>query len=244
MKTLGSLGLWVRPWVKVDYWEEARSVGRFEGDFFEAEAWRPEYPNPAFDNLRPDDAFWGARLVARFSDDAIQAVVAKARYSEPGAAEHIAATLIKRRDKVLRAWLTAVNPITEPTISEDGRLTFVNAAINAAVASPMASYVLKWSRMDNATGAVEGQSVQQTVESGAGRVSAQAPPAVLAGAPFVQVDIVTTHAQFPAWRAPVTLTFRREAAGWRHVGLERAAFVAGTPSGVPGAAIAPAPARP
>ena len=95
----------------MDYWEGAKSVGRFEGDFFDPVKWRPEYPNPAFDNMTPDDAFWAARLVAKFSDEAIRAVVAKARYSEPGAAEHITATLIKRRDKVLRAWLTGVNPL-------------------------------------------------------------------------------------------------------------------------------------
>ena len=59
-------------------------------------------PRPAFDNMRPDDAFWAARLVARFSDETIRAIVAKGRCSEPGAAEHLATTLIKRRDKVLR----------------------------------------------------------------------------------------------------------------------------------------------
>ena len=112
-KTLATFGLYVRPWILVDYWEGAKSVGRFEGDFFDPVKWRPEYPNPAFDNMTPDDAFWAARLVARFSDDAIRAVVAKARYSEAGAAEHITATLIKRRDKVLRAWLTGVNPLVD-----------------------------------------------------------------------------------------------------------------------------------
>jgi hypothetical protein len=172
--------------------------------------------------MRPDDAFWAARLVARFSHEAIRAVVAKARYSEVGAADHIASTLIKRRDKVLRAWLTGVNPVTEPTISEDGRLTFLNAAANAGVASPMASYVLTWSELDNSTGAAKGQAVQQTVEGDTDKVSVQAPPAVLAVAAFVQVEIVTTHQEFPAWRAPVTMTFRREAGGWRHVGLVRA----------------------
>ena len=75
LKTLATLGLYVRPWILVDYWEDAKAVGRFEGDFFDPVAWRPEYPNPAFDNLRPDDAFWAARLVARFSDEAIRAIV-------------------------------------------------------------------------------------------------------------------------------------------------------------------------
>ena len=33
--------------------------------------------NPAFDNMRPDDAFWAARIVSKFSDEAIRAVVEK-----------------------------------------------------------------------------------------------------------------------------------------------------------------------
>ena len=97
-----ALGLYMRPWITVKYPQIARSVGRFEADFFDPLAWKPEYPNPAFDRMQPDDAFWAARIVAKFSDEAIRAVVAKARYSERAAAEYIATTLIKRRDKVLK----------------------------------------------------------------------------------------------------------------------------------------------
>jgi len=220
LKTLATLGLYVRPWILVDYWEEAKSVGRFEADFFEPTKWRPEYPNPAFDNLRPDDAFWGARLVARFSDQALRAVVGKARYGEPGAAEHIATTLIKRRDKVLRTWLTGVNPITDPALAEDGTLTFLNAAANAGVVPPMASYLLRWSPLDNATGAAVGQSQEQTVVATGSRVGQTAPAGVLS-ADYVQVAIETTAEGFPGWRAPATLTFRRAGGRWQHVGLDR-----------------------
>lgn len=230
LKTLFTLGLYVRPWILVNYWQEAKSVGRFEGDFFRPEQWRPEYPNPAFDNLRADDAFWAARLVARFSDDVLKAVVAKARFSEPGAADHIVATLIKRRDKVLRVWLTGVNPVTEPTLSEDGALTFQNPAVKAGVASPMASYLLRWSGMDNGTGEATGPAVERTVQSSAAQVRDQAPEAVLSGARFVQVSIETRHADFPEWKDPVTLTFRRDGRAWQHVGLDRAGL--GTPSPV------------
>ena len=58
--TFATLGLWLRPWIRVDYPAVARSVGRFEADFFNPVVWKPEYPNPAFDNMQPDDAFWAA----------------------------------------------------------------------------------------------------------------------------------------------------------------------------------------
>ena len=219
LKTLATLGLYVRPWITVDYWEEARSVGRFEGDFFDPVKWRPEYPNPAFDNLRGDDAFWAARLVGRFSDEAIRAVVAKARYSEPGAAEHIATTLMKRRDKVLRAWLTAVNPVTNPRLSRDGVLTFENAAQAAGVTTAPQVYQLSWSRFDNTASTVVGNSVEIQVT----QPTAEAPRQLLEGAEYVTVSVLTIHPDYPAWREPVTFTFRRSSDGWQAVGIARTA---------------------
>ena len=215
-KTLATLGLYVRPWIRTRYWEGARAVGRFEGDVFDPTTWRPEYPNPAFDNMRPDDAFWGARLVARFSDDAIRAIVAKGRYTEPGAADHIATTLIKRRDKVLRAWLTAVNPLVEPRLGNDGVLTFENAAESARVASRTSRYTLTWSRFDNAA-----NTSSASVETTASDARATAPASVLTGAEYVTVAVRTAHPDYPIWAAPVTFTFRRVPNGWQTVGVER-----------------------
>jgi hypothetical protein len=217
LKTLATFGLYVRPWITVDYWQGARSVGRFEADFFDPVRWRPEYPNPAFDNMRPDDAFWAARLVARFSDETIRAIVAKGRYSEPGAAEHLATTLIERRDKVLRAWLTGVNPIAEPRLTADGVLTFENAAVVARVAGAPTAYALTWARFDNATGTNAGEGVEMRVTE----PRASAPKQVLDGADFVAVAVQTVHSDYPAWRLPVVLTFRRTATGWQTVGIER-----------------------
>jgi hypothetical protein len=216
LKTLATFGLYVRPWIKVDYPEVAPSVGRFEADFFDPAAWRPEYPNPAFDNMRGDDAFWGARLVGKFTDATIRAIVAKARYSDAAAAEYISATLIKRRDKVLRTWLTGVNPIADPVLAADGTLTFRNAAVDAAVAPPPAGYELSWSAFDNATGAAVGTAV--VTRSPGGRASA---PAALLGSEIVSVAIKTEHRDYPHWVTPVTAYFRRGPEGWRLVGLDR-----------------------
>ena len=216
-KTLATLGLYVRPWITVDYWEEAKSVGRFEADFFDPIKWRPEYPNPAFDNMRPDDAFWAARLVARFSDEAIRAIVAKARYTEPGAAEHTWRTLVKRRDKVLRTWLTAANPIVNPVLSGSGELTFENAALAAGVADAPTEYLLKWSRFDNTAGSPAGESIEMR----AAEPRAAAPRAVLESGPYISVIVRTAHPRYPTWNLPVTLVFRRSGAGWQTVGVDR-----------------------
>ncbi|HKH69696.1 MAG TPA: hypothetical protein VKA59_00020 [Vicinamibacterales bacterium] len=222
-KTLATLGIYVRPWILVDYWEGAKSVGRFEGDFFDPVQWRPEYPNPAFDNMTPQDAFWAARLVSKFSDEVIRAVVAKARYSEPGAAEHIATTLIKRRDKVLRAWLTGVNPLVNAQLLVDGGLMFENAAVEAGIATAPSEYRFTWSRFDNATGAtsqfVDGTTVGRTNGVLHG-VRIETPEALLDSA-FLSVSIRSIHADYPAWSNPVTFTFRRNGTQWETVGLDR-----------------------
>jgi hypothetical protein len=217
LKSLASLGLYLRPWMRVQYPEVPRSIGRFEADFFDPLAWRPEYPNPAFDNMRADDAFWGARLVQRFSDEAIRAVVAKAQYSDPEATEYMSSVLIKRRDKVVAAWLTGVNPIVEPRLDASGALTFENAAVTAGVATPPTAYAFTWSRFDNDTSADIGPAEQ--ARSTQPRTTA--PASILQGVDFVSVAIRTTHPDFPRWEQPVKIHFRRSSEAWEAVGLDR-----------------------
>jgi len=216
--TLATLGLYTRPWLHIDYPPQPTSIGRIEGDAFDPTKWKPEYPNTAFDNMRADDAFWAARLVAKFSDEAIRAIVAKARYNEPGAADHIVNTLIKRRDKVVRAWLTGVNPLADARLSSAGMLEFENVAVSARVAAPAARYTFRWSRFDNAAN----QTIGDPVETTATETRSAGPPAVLTGADYVAVAVRTTHPGFPVWEMPVTFTFRRAGNGWQTVGVERA----------------------
>ena len=216
-KSLATLGLYLRPWMRVRYPDVPGSIGRFESEFFDPALWRPEYPNPAFDNMRADDAFWAARIVHRFSDEAIRTVVAKARFSEPGAAEYMSSTLIARRDKVVATWLTGVNPIVDPRLDADGMLHFDNAAVSSGVATAPTAYTYSWSRFDNATDANVGP-----VEQGrSGEPQVAAPPTILDGADFVAVSIQTVHPDFPQWERPVRIHFRRSADGWDAVGLER-----------------------
>jgi len=215
--TLATLGLYFRPWITIDYPDLPPSLGRIEAERFDAVKWKPAYPNPAFDNMRPDDAFWAARLVTKFTDEAIRAIVKKAQFSDPRADGLLSDIMIKRRDKVVKAWLTGVNPVVNPRLSADGTLTFENAAVAAGVATAPTEYVLTWSRFDNAANAAVGRTEQLTIRE----TRAQAPPSILQDSAFVTVSVAAHHPDHPDWSRPVRLYFRRVAGSWQTVGLER-----------------------
>jgi hypothetical protein len=215
--TLATLGLYIRPWMLIRYPDVPDSVGRIEAEAFDPLTWRPEYPNPAFDNMRPDDAFWGARIVAKFTDEMIRKVVEKARYSDPRATEYMTQVLIKRRDKVVAAYINQVCPVIDPALASDGTLRFANAAVDAKAATSPSQYTLQWFAFDNATNTPRdvGAPTATTATSG------QAPPELLKGGDYVGVRISATHQEQPRWSSPATFIFRRTASAWEPVGAER-----------------------
>jgi hypothetical protein len=112
--------LYVRPWIRTKYWEGSRAVGRFEGDVFDPIKWRPEYPNPAFDNMRADDAFWAAGSSRGSPTTPFAPSSPRVATREPGAAEHIATTLIKRRDKGPARLADRRQPAADARLGNDG----------------------------------------------------------------------------------------------------------------------------
>lgn len=214
--TMLTLGLYVRPWVKVDF-ADYPSIGRFESSYFVPEAWKPEYRNPAFRNARPEDRFWAARIVAAVPDDTIRSIVQTAHYSDPRAAEYLVGTLVARKNKVLMAWLNGTNPVVHPALNASGLLTFENAAERAGVANAAERYTIEWSRFDNATGAHE-PAGEATVTG----PRAQAPATLLATKPpFIAARVRAFHPDRPAWAQPLMMYFRQVDGGWKLIGLER-----------------------
>jgi hypothetical protein len=190
------------------------SAGWFESESFDPDRWKPKYPNRAFSNMRDDDAFWGARLVSRFSNEAIRAIVEEAGYDDP-AVDYLTETLIRRRDIVARVWLNRVNPIVDVRLSSDGTLAFTNAAVAANVATH-GTYTIAWSRFDNDSGASDDIAVErQTAPRG------RAPAALLENAAYIEAKIWSEHPDRPQWAQPVRVYFRRDGAEWTTVGLYR-----------------------
>lgn len=213
--TMLSFGFWVRPWIKVHY-PDYPAVGNLEAAYFWPERWKPEYPNAAFDNARVDDLFWAARRVVAVPDEAIRAVVDTAAYSERGAADYLGDVIIARRDKIGLRWLTGVNPLGDFALAADGTLTFTNIATATRRASPPAGYEIVWGTFDNATGTSRPAGPPMSVTAEAARA-----PAEVRQAAFVEAAIHTRHPQFPGWRRPVVVHFRRIGDAWALVGVRR-----------------------
>ena len=215
--TMLTLGLYVRPWIKVDY-PDLPAVGRFESTYYRAENWKPDYPNPAFRKARADDRFWAARIVAALPDGAVAALVRTAEYGDPRVTEYVTKTLFERRAKVLGTWLNATNPIVNVALSRAGELTFENAAERAGVAKPAERYQVQWSRFDNTSGAHHPIGDELTVST----PRAAAPAELTGSSPdYVSARLSAFHPDQPGWAGPVVAYFRRADDGWSLVGLER-----------------------
>jgi len=216
-KRLFSFGFALSDWQTIPYPEWYPSVGRFEGDRFDPRTWHPQTPTTAYMETRDDDAFWAARRIALFNDELIRAAVRAAQFSDPKAEKYLGDVLIKRRDKILSLYLTAVNPIVNPRLDGNGRLTFENAAIAAGVAKGQPTYRASWMIFDNATGATK------PLSSNDSQTTTLAAPAGLptTTGSYIEVDISADLQAYPTWKEPIKTFFRRTAQGWQLVGLER-----------------------
>jgi hypothetical protein len=143
--------------------------------------------------------------------------VRTARFSDRGAEDYVADTLIARRHKLLMAWLNVTNPVVNVALDGAGCLTFQNAAVLAGVATPATRHAVEWSRFDNATGLHHQVEGEKSLDA----PRAQAPAALLASAEFVSARLRSFHPDHPAWSEPLVVYFRRAGAGWKLVGLER-----------------------
>lgn len=226
IKALPAFGFYVRSWMTIGY-PRFRGIGRFESKRFVPEEWRPRVPNPAYVRSRPDDTFWAARKLMALSDELIRAAVKAGQYSDPRAEQFLGDALIERRDKIGRAWLTAINPVVDPVLAADGTLTFHNVAVDYGFSPAPSGYHVVWYRFDNTSGEStrirESETATASAPAPAGAMVRVKPDTTLPGGRgvFVRADISATGAAHPSWAKPVRVYFRRTADTWKLVGFER-----------------------
>lgn len=147
-----TLGLWDRPWRHVNY-PEHPGVGRFEADYFQPQDWKPEYPNPAFQRMLPEDAFWAVRILMRLNEESIRAVVRTGRLVDAESEEYLVRTLLERRRKIVRHYLAGINTLDEFRVrNRDGALVLEFSDLSPREAPNQSpTYLYEWSEFDNGT---------------------------------------------------------------------------------------------
>jgi hypothetical protein len=200
MKEFLSLGLYVPEWTRVKF-PNLPSVGRLHYVNFDPEAYKTEYPNPAFENRHPDDTFWAARQVMSFSNDQIAAIVKTGDYTNPAAEEWVIKCLIERRDRIGRAYFSKVLPLDRFNV-RNGTLEFVDLAVHHGLAQPR-QFKVEWSEFDN-------QSERHTSVNGSGFAVPRSSAAFLSA--LIKGDESSKS---------VRVYLRSRSGDWEVVGIER-----------------------
>ncbi|MFA5910267.1 MAG: hypothetical protein WC815_15915 [Vicinamibacterales bacterium] len=213
-KRVLSFGFKIPRWRTQDYFESP-SIGRLPRDHSEwdPESWWPHITNAAFRHMRADDTFWAATKLAAITDEMIKAAVTEGRFGDPASEAFLAQAIADRRLRILQAFLPKVNPIVDPALDAQGRLTFRNAAVDAAVSDRVPGYRALWYAFDNA--ADKATLVATTEET-----QSPLPMPPMPASEFIKVDIAAVGGP-EAWTRPISVYFRRNLAGWTLVGLER-----------------------
>jgi len=111
LKGIFTFGIWSRDRKAREIPELHRS-GKFRRKLLRAR--KVEAELSAFRRMDGADAFWAARIVSRFSDEVLRAVVAKAEIGDAEAERYLGDVLIQRRDKVGSAVLLDAPRVAVP----------------------------------------------------------------------------------------------------------------------------------
>jgi hypothetical protein len=214
-------GLHVPEYRKVDWpnYPEYESVGRWEGEAFDPEGWRNDYPNPAFVRMTPRDAFWAAKIIMAFSPEVLRAIVETGELRDPKQESYFYETLLTRQRKCGRFGLNGVNPLDELRVS--GRnLEFTNLSEKYGFSEGGTSYVVSWALYNNADGTVK--PLRGPVPQVETRSELPVPEYYLDDEDiFLLAEIASLNDRHPAWSRPVRVYLRSDGQGYEVVGIER-----------------------
>jgi hypothetical protein len=134
-----TLGTIVRPWDRAR--KETPIFNYFSARDFDPELWRGEYPNPAFGRMTEADGAWMARILAGFDDELVRAVVDVGKF-DPASELFLTRTLIARRDRILKRYLSRLSPLSDIHTNRSG-FCATDLARKAGVLESSARFVAK-----------------------------------------------------------------------------------------------------
>lgn len=130
-----SLGTIKRPWDTAHRTPGAENFGYFDSPDFDPDAWHSEYPNPAFGRLTERDAAWAARIIARFSPEAVRAAVNVGNFTNPAHTEFLTRVLLQRQHVLLKRYFSKLSPLADAHV-EGRRFCATDLARSTATFAP------------------------------------------------------------------------------------------------------------
>jgi hypothetical protein len=210
LKSAYTLGLWDRPWRRIHY-PKYPSIGRIESDYFQPQNWKTHYPNPAFLKMGNEDALWATKIVMRFNDEMIRGLVQTGQLIDKEAENYLVQTLIRRRDKIVKYYLTQLNPLDRFEIANK-ELSFKNLGQDAGVASSP-TYQYQWFEFNNDKMAAVSLGPE-------GATNNPQIPGPSSNADYLMVRIRTIHLDQSNWKKSVDV-YLRNGETMKVVGIER-----------------------
>lgn len=119
LEDFATFGAIERPWDRAQRTPGATNFGYFSERDFDPEAWRGEYPNPAFGRMTERDGAWAARIIARFSAEQVRAAVSAGNFTNPAHTEFLVRVLLLRQRRLLARYFSKLSPLADVRI--DGR---------------------------------------------------------------------------------------------------------------------------
>jgi hypothetical protein len=123
-----TLGIPRRPWEDAQRTKGLEQFGYFSARNFDPEAWKNEYPNPAFGRASERDNAWMARILSRFDRGDIAALVELGKFAHREDAVYLADVLEQRLRRILERYLLRLSPLADPRIEQGERMCLTDLA--------------------------------------------------------------------------------------------------------------------
>jgi hypothetical protein len=111
-----TLGFYRVGWEGEPYDNIDPSIGWMQVETFDPARWKPNWPNDAFVNMTPRDAYWGAKLVGSFDEEQVRAAVRAGELPDESAADTLVDMLMYRRARIVEYWYGQVSPLEDPAV--------------------------------------------------------------------------------------------------------------------------------
>ena len=127
-----TLGLLDRGWDESVSPERHPIFGYYEVERFDPDGWRNGYSNPAYQRRTERDSAWMARIIARFGEPQLRAVVSAGQFSRPEYSEFLVRVLAGRRERLLERFLIRLSPLSWPEV-DGSQLCLEDLAVTSGI---------------------------------------------------------------------------------------------------------------